>query len=330
MTPRETALALMNKKKTQRKAVFNPVSSVTVDQMEMMHSFFPQAHTDAKKMYELARASYEILGYDAVMPLFSVVIESYAVGCQVDWGALDKMPTITKKLWKGYDDIHFDRSFLNNHAVKAVLACIAMLKQKYPDVLVAGKVFGPWTLSYHFFGVEDFLIKTITHPREVKDILEKLTDITLWFAEAQVKAGADVITIADHATRDLCSPDAYRDFLIPIHSKLAKNIEVPTILHICGDTADRIAYICETNVGAFHFESKVDACKAVELAQGRIALIGNINNPSTLLFGSPEDVAKKVGYAIDCGVDMIGPECAVPLRTPLENLKMIAKAARPS
>ena len=33
-------------------------------------------------------------------------------------------------------------------------------------------------------------------------------------------------------------------------------------------------------------------------------------------------------YAIDCGVDIIGPECAVPLTTPLENLKEISKPAK--
>ncbi len=328
MTPRELALMQLFGEKTAQKAVFNPVSSATVEQMEIMNSFFPHAHTDAEKMYDLARASFEILEYDAIMPLFSVVIESYAVGCKVDWGMIDKMPTVTGRLWKGYSDIDFDRSFLSNHAIKAVLNCISKLKQKYPQALIAGKVFGPWTLSYHFFGLEDFLIKTITHPGEVKDILNKLTDITLWFAQAQIEAGADAITVADHATRDLCSPDAYRDFLIPIHSQLAQSIGVPTILHICGNTADRIEHICRTKMNAFHFESKVDACKAVELAKKRIALIGNINNPSVLLFGSPGDVAQKVKYAIDCGVDIIGPECAVPLKTPLENLKMVARATR--
>ena len=36
----------------------------------------------------------------------------------------------------------------------------------------------------------------------------------------------------------------------------------------------------------------------------------------------------KVVYTIDCGVDMIGPECAVPLTTPLENLKEISRFAK--
>jgi [methyl-Co(III) methanol-specific corrinoid protein]:coenzyme M methyltransferase len=238
------------------------------------------------------------------------------------------MPQITGKLWKDYSDIIIKPGFMDNYAVKAVLECITKLKKNYPDVAVAGKVFGPWTLSYHFFGVEDFLIKTITNPGEVNDILKKLTEITLKFADAQIEAGADIITVADHATKDLCGPLAYRDFLIPIHSTLAEEIQAPVMLHICGDTVDRIEYIAQTGLSSFHFESKVDACRAAEITAGRMALIGNINNPSTLLFKGPQDVRREVQYAIKCGLDIIGPECAVPLTTPLENLKEISAAVR--
>jgi Uroporphyrinogen-III decarboxylase len=296
--------------------------------MKIMDSYFPEAHYMSDKMYELSRANYEVLGYDIIMPVFSVVIESFALGCEVKWGRPDMMPQIIGKLWKDYSDIIINPGFMDNYAVKAVLECITKLKKNYPDIAIAGKVFGPWTLSYHFFGVEDFLIKTITNPVEVHDILNKLTKVTLRFADAQIQAGADIITVADHATKDLCSPLAYRDFLIPIHSILAKEIKAPVMLHICGDTADRIEYIAQTGLSSFHFESKVDACKAVETAAGRMAMIGNINNPSTLLFKKPQDVRKEVQYAIKCGLDIIGPECAVPLTTPLENLKEIASATK--
>ena len=57
-------------------------------------------------------------------------------------------------------------------------------------------------------------------------------------------------------------------------------------------------------------------------------IIGNINNPLTLLFKGLEDVRREVAYAIDCGVDIIGPECAVPLTTPLENLKEISRVTK--
>lgn len=328
MTPREIILNILSKKEANRCGIANPVSSITIEQMKIMNSYFPEAHYDAKKMYELSRANYEILRFDAIMPVFSVVIESYALGCNVEWGRPDMMPQILGKLWKKYDDIKIKKEFLSNHAVKAVLDCISLLKKNYPDVAITGKVFGPWTLGYDFFGVEDFLIKTITEPEEVRDILNKLSEVTVKFANAQIEAGADVITVADHATMDLCSPIAYRDFLIPIHSMLAKEIKAPIMLHICGDTLDRIDYICQTGVASFHFESKVDACKAVSINNGRIKLVGNINNPLTLLFKKPEDVKREVEYAIKCGVDIIGPECAVPLTTPLENLKEISNTVK--
>ena len=328
MTSREIILNILSDKTVPRRGVTNPVSSITIDQMEIMNSFFPEAHYDAKKMFELSRAGYEILGFDAIMPVFSVVIESFALGCKVDWGKPDMMPQVMGRLWKDHKDIFINEDFLSNYAVKAVLKCITQLKKKYPDAAITGKVFGPWTLGYHFFGVEDFLIKTVTSPEEVKHILDKLSKVTVKFANAQVDAGADVITVADHATRDLCSPESYRDFLIPIHTMLVQEIKAPIMLHICGDTLDRIEYICQTKVASFHFESKVDACKASLINNGRIKLIGNINNPSTLLFKKPEDVKKEVEYAINCGVDIIGPECAVPLRTPLDNLKEISAAVK--
>lgn len=328
MKSKDIILNILSKKEVPRSGIANPVSSTTIEQMEIMNSFFPQAHYDAKKMFELSRANYEILGFDAIMPVFSVVIESFALGCKVDWGRPDMMPQVMGKLWKDYEDIFINEDFLSNYAVKAVLECITLLKKKYPDVAITGKVFGPWTLGYHFFGVEDFLIKTITNPMEVKHILDKLSKVTVKFANAQIEAGADVITVADHATRDLCSPQSYRDFLIPIHTMLAKEIKAPIMLHICGDTLDRIEYICQTKVASFHFESKVDACKAAIINNGRVKLIGNINNPLTLLFKKPDDVKKEVEYAINCGIDIIGPECAVPLRTPLDNLKEISVSVK--
>ncbi len=46
--------------------------------------------------------------------------------------------------------------------------------------------------------------------------------MTVAFARAQIDAGADCILLADHATRDLCSPRAYEQFLLPLHRRLAE------------------------------------------------------------------------------------------------------------
>ena len=75
--------------------------------------------------------------------------------------------------------------------------------------------------------------------------------------------------------------------------------------------------------GASFREAHLDA-----RAMADLALVGNINNPQVLLQGTPEDVFKQARYAIEAGVHIIAPECAIPLTTPLENLRAIVEAAR--
>jgi len=59
-----------------------------------------------------------------------------------------------------------------------------------------------------------------------------------------------------------------------------------------------------------------------------MTLIGNINNPTLLLNGSPAQVAEACKIVIDSGVQILSPECAVPLATPLQNLKTLVETAR--
>ncbi len=71
-----------------------------------------------------------------------------------------------------------------------------------------------------------------------------------------------------------------------------------------------------------------EAKEAVERVGDRISLVGNIDNANALFTGTPEDVYKQARYAIESGVNIIGPECAIPLKTPIENLKAISEAVR--
>lgn len=86
--------------------------------------------------------------------------------------------------------------------------------------------------------------------------------------------------------------------------------------------------IAQTGLACFHWDTKLgDAKKARELAGDELSLMGGISNYK-LLKDDPDTIATDAVAAVEAGIDIIGPECAIPLTTPLVNLKAIAKIGR--
>jgi [methyl-Co(III) methanol-specific corrinoid protein]:coenzyme M methyltransferase len=329
MQPKDIFLAKLFRKQASRVGIGSATSVVTTDLMANVKASFPEAHLDAEVMAQLAAAGHTVLGFDNVKPLFSVWHESAALGCPVDWGNKSQWPD-GKPIYSAMGDItRVPRDFLKQSGCAVPLRALQLLQQRMNGkVAVVGKVFGPWTLGYHLFGVEEFLMATLLEPDAVKRALRKLIEVTVAFANAQVDCGAEAITLADHCTQDLCSPETYRDFLFEIHQELQERIRCPVILHICGNTADRLQYIRETKLACFHFDSKVPAAKARELAGRDLALMGGTSNFNIVRSGTRELITKDIAEKLHVGIDIVGPECAVPLDTPYENLRMITEVAR--
>lgn len=327
MSGRRRFLSALFGGRVDRVAVGSPTSVATVDQMEMTGAWFPAVHHDAAAMARLAAGACDILGYDAIMPVFSVAQESAALGCDIDWGGPDMMPVARNHPFAEPEQVRIPESFLELPSIKTVLDAITLLRRQYGNrAAIIGKVMGPWTLSYHLRGINDFLLETLTEPDKVRRFLDVLKTVPLLFGRAQMDAGADVLCLADHATGDLVRGAMYRDFLLPIHRELVHELGCPIVLHICGNTLDRLGYIADAGFDAFHFDSKVDAVDAVRAVGDRLTLIGNVNNPDVLYLGTPEQAAAQTRYARRAGVRIVGPECAVPLRTPLANLQAIRAA----
>jgi [methyl-Co(III) methanol-specific corrinoid protein]:coenzyme M methyltransferase len=128
-------------------------------------------------------------------------------------------------------------------------------------------------------------------------------------------------------TGDLAGPHHYRDLLQPLHRELTAEIGGPLILHVCGNCNDRLELFADAGFDAYHFEWQMDAVEVVKRIGERVSLVGCVNNAQVLYQGKPEDAYQQARYAIEAGVNIIGPECAIPLSTPLENLKAIVAAA---
>ena len=331
MKPRDRVMNALAGKPVDRPPVSNPTNVATVELMDLVDAPFPAACRDPELNARLAATGYTELGYDSIMPVFSIIQESSALGCEMQWEVKDNWPTVRmyKPIWKEPEDVHIPKDFLTHQDTDCVLRSLEILKKQYGDeVAIIGKAMGPWTLAYHVFGVEPFLLMSIDDPEKTKRCLDRLKEISVLFSKAQINAGADALTFPDHATGDLVSGEYYRRFLLELHKEMVERIPCPLILHICGSTLDRLDYIAQSGMACFHFDSKNDPQQAMDIADGRIRLVGNLNNPELLYARGPEEVREAVYQCMDARVDLIAPECAIPLATKLENLLEIPKAVK--
>ena len=331
MTSKERVLNALNMKPVDRTPVANPTSVATVELMDLVDAPFPEACQDPELAARLAATEYTELGFDCVSPYFSIIQESSALGCDMQWEGKDNWPTVrmNNPIWKSSSDVKVPQGFLEHRDIKAITESIKILRQELgDDVAIIGKTMGAWTLAYHVFGVESFLLGTVDDPTETMKCLEKLTEISILMGQAQIDAGADALTFPDHATGDLVSGEYYKRFLQDIHSQMVDKLPSPLILHICGKTIDRMPYIAQTGMASFHFDSKNDPQEAMDAVNGGIGLVGNINNPETLYARGPSEIRNEVYKCLDAGVQMIAPECAIPLATKIENLIEIPAAVK--
>lgn len=326
MTPRRRFLSALYRGHVDKVPACTLSSVATVELMDMVDAPFPEAHLDAEMMARLAATSHEVLGMDTMMPVWHSQLESDALGGETNWAEKDNWPSPSKFSISEPDQVKVPADFRERPTMKTVTHAIRLLRRRYPDVAIVGKVYGPWSVAYQMVGIESFLMDTILDPDKVRRYLDAFLPACIDSARAQFEAGADAVMWADHTTGDLCSAETYRDFLLEMHQHITQAIGGPGIFHCCGKTIDRVHLFAAAGWDCFHFESQVDAREARAEAGERMALFGNLNNPTLLYQGTPEEVYQACWDLLDAGVDGLAPEGSVPLITQIAPLQAIARA----
>jgi [methyl-Co(III) methanol-specific corrinoid protein]:coenzyme M methyltransferase len=150
MSPKRRFLAALLGGRIDRTPVGNVVSIATQDLMAAADAWFPRAHLDAEAMAALAATGHEVLGYDTVMPVFSVTQEAAALGCAMDWGGPDMMPGVRSHPFsaacedRGRQPFALPPAWMEEPPIQAVLDALGLLRRALGDrVAIVGKVMGP-------------------------------------------------------------------------------------------------------------------------------------------------------------------------------------------
>jgi uroporphyrinogen decarboxylase len=219
---------------------------------------------------------------------------------------------------------------LKEPVIQTVMEATRRVKEKIGKrYLVTMTCWGPFTLAARMVGEETFMKAIFKKPTFVERMVDFCADLLIHLYEPLVNDGLECVSIADPtASGDLINKKQMERFAVPALKKMsdwAKSKNVHTILHICGDTSDRLELFPLTGCSVIFFDQKVDIRKAKEVLLGKMCFGGNIAPVHVLLNKTADEVEQACREVIEVaagdGGFILVPGCDIPPTIPYENIK---------
>ena len=335
MTPRERVLRSLANKEVDRPAVAGMTTAATTELMDYCGAAWPDVHTDAKLMTKLGLAMYPFVGLESCRIPYCLTYEAEALGCKVDLGKKNSTPMVksnplTDRIDEGLELPSRDeiKTLARN---KVILDAARAMKEgagnELPTIL---GVTGPFTIAGHLVGTENLMLWILTEPEKAHQIVKFATEYErMWLQEVE-KLHFDFIQMSEpSASYDMINPDWFDEYAGPYVRRAFSGLEdTKKVLHICGNMVPMLEQMIATGADGLSIEEKSDPYKAVEIVDGRAALIGNIGVVRPLLQGTPEQVKKDVLRSVDAGFNIISAGCGLSALIKKENLQAMVDAVK--
>ncbi len=205
------------------------------------------------------------------------------------------------------------------------------------EYVVTLTAWGPFTLGARLVGEEAMMKATFKKPAFVEKVVDFATSLLIHLYEPLVDDGTlEVISLADPtASGDLISKKQFERFALPYLKKFtdwAKGKGAHTLVHICGNTTDRLDLFPATGASCISLDHKTDIGKAREVLHGRMCFGGNVDPVKIMLNGSVREVEETCKETIrTAGADggfVLMPGCDIPPTVPYENIQKMIQVAR--
>ncbi len=274
---------------------------------------------------------YQEFKPDAMLCMMDLSVEAGALGLPVRF-PLQGAATIEEHPVRSVQDLmafaHLD--ILQDARANVFIQTVDSLS-KHIDVPVGAYVIGPFSLSALLMGASEAAIATLEDINFVQEVLSFSSRVIGRYASALIEAGASFVVVLD-PTAVLLSPKQFRRFCVPHMRVLQERLEVPIVLHICGNTTHLIEMMADCQVDGLSLDSMVDLRAAADKIPREVVLIGNTNPTAVLSSGTPSLVRKETATLIEsmAGVQnfIVSTGCDIPPETPIANIHAFMEAGR--
>jgi uroporphyrinogen decarboxylase len=245
-------------------------------------------------------SAYAELGQDAVLLPSQTPARSNAWKSGVDeWGRVWKdglyvsgEVASSADLVRYNPPLDFADAFFDEERARTIRA-------RFPEhCLFFGTHIGPFMASYMAMGLARFCERTLTDPPFIHALLAARTDWCLAVFTRAAALGAEVIVMGDDAAHHggpLVSPQMWREFVLPLHRRIAAELPVPVIWHSDGNIASLLPMAIEAGFAGVHGLEPWSMSLAQTKAEcaGKLALLGNVD-VRTLCAPDVETVRREV------------------------------------
>ncbi|WP_321429893.1 methylcobamide:CoM methyltransferase MtbA [uncultured Methanolobus sp.] len=331
-TPKERLARALTGQSVDRMPAVSVTQTGTVGQMEACGAFWPEANYDAEKMASLAEAGHTVIGFEAVRVPFDITAEAEFFGCEIKDGTQEQQPSVIGPVVKTMEDIENLKGYsLDNGRINVVCDAIKILADKYGGELpIMGSMIGPFSLAQHING-DNWFMEIMTNEEFGLALMEFTTGFSVAYAKKMVENGADTMVIIDPtASPQLIGNEFYEKFVVPFHKTVCdamRELNVPTVLHVCGDTTLGLGVMETCGVDAISVDQNVDAATAVGNVKNAL-IVGNLDPVNMLWNQTPETIKEQSQKVLDAGIGLLAPGCGIVSKTPTENLQAMVEMAK--
>ncbi|WP_207495973.1 uroporphyrinogen decarboxylase [Aridibaculum aurantiacum] len=259
--------------------------------LKAKYDFFTRVETP-ELATEITLQPIDQVGVDAAIIFSDILVIPQAMGVEVlmEEGKGPSLPNVIKN----QQDIDALVTEGVEESLKYVTDALSLTKKELNGrVPLIGFAGAPWTILCYM--VEGKGSKTwdkakqfaYTEPKLAHQLLQKITDITINYLKAQVKAGADLVQVFDSWAGSL-SPADFGTFSKPYLVQIAEAVatDAPVILFPKG-TWHAIEDLSKTAASGIGIDWTITPQQARAFAGDRVALQGNFD-PAKLLAPIPQ------------------------------------------
>ena len=221
--------------------------------------------------------------------------------------------------------------------IQELVRAANILARTIGDTTVVGtSQWAPFTLGGLAFGVENLMRAIYKDKPAVHAVVEFAAELCYASLEPFIDAGVSLISLADPtASGDLVSAEQFSEFALPSLTRVAQRIRarnVWVLVHICGNTTNRLDTIPATGAQIMSVDYKVPLAEVRRQLGGKIAFAGNMNPVAIMQKETPEGVAAACRESIRLAGPgpgyLLMPGCDIPPSVPLDNVRAMVATAR--